>query len=530
MSASRLREIAKIASIALLTTAASIGLASAETQLRVAMTAADIPATDGAPDQGYEGYRFVGYTMYDTLIEWDLTSSDKAATLTPGLATEWKVDPANNKRWLFTLRQGVTYHDGCPFNADSAVWNFNRVLDEKAPQFSARHKAFLGFNLSEVGSVEKVDDYTIAINTKSVDSLLPYAVAEYFMISDCALTKDGNDYAKFAEHPVGSGPYIFSSMVPHQRLELVANKAYWNTARIPKHDKLVLIPMPEASTRAAALLSGQVDFIEAPSPDTIAQLQGAGMQIVKVPYPHNWDYQLREDAGPFKDLRVRQAANYAMNRQDMVDMLQGVATPAWERLIETQPWYGNPFKYEYDPDKAKALLTEAGCMPCKIRVAISTSGSGQMQPLPMNELVKEQLEAVGFQVELVTMDWNALIGVFLGGPEKSGVDAMNVSLAPIDPAQGILNFSLSKYWMPAGVNWMSYKNPDVDKWGDEALAEFDEAKRDALLTKINEQTVLDAVELFIVHDLNPRAMSPKVKGFVQAQSWFQDLTPIVVEP
>ena len=71
---------------------------------------------------------------------------------------------------------------------------------------------------------------------------------------------------------------------------------------------------------------------------------------------------------------------------------------------------------------------------------------------------------------------------------------------------------------------------DADKWGDEALAEFDEAKRDALLTKINEQTVLDAVELFIVHDLNPRAMSPKVKGFVQAQSWFQDLTPIVVEP
>jgi len=148
----------------------------------------------------------------------------------------------------------------------------------------------------------------------------------------------------------------------------------------------------------------------------------------------------------------------------------------------------------------------------------------------MNELVKEQLEAAGFQVEFETMDWNALLGVFLGGPEKSGVDAMNVSLAPIDPAQGILNFSLSKYIMPNGVNWMGYKNADVDKWGDEAIATFDEAKRDELLTKINEQVVKDAVELFIVHDLNPRALSPKLKGFVQAQSWFQDLTPIVVEP
>src|SRR4051794_35594970 len=206
MSASRLREIAKVASIALLTTAASIGLASAETQLRVAMTAADIPATDGAPDQGYEGYRFVGYTLYDSLIEWDLSSSDKAADLTPGLATKWEVDPQNNKRWILTLRQGVAYHDGCPFNADSAVWNFNRIFDEKAPQFSARHKAALGFNMAEVASVDKVDDYTIAINTKSVDSLLPYSVAEFFMISNCALEKDGYDYAKFAENPVGSGP------------------------------------------------------------------------------------------------------------------------------------------------------------------------------------------------------------------------------------------------------------------------------------------------------------------------------------
>jgi peptide/nickel transport system substrate-binding protein len=504
--------------------------ARAETVLRVAMTAADIPATDGAPDQGYEGYRFVGYTMYDTLIGWDLNNSDKAAALVPGLATEWKVDPNDAKRWLFTLRQGVTYTDGCPFNADSAVWNFNRVLDDKSPQFSARHKAFLGFNLAEIAGVEKVDEYTMALITKGPNSLAPYSVAEYFMISDCAVTKLGNDYAKFAENPVGSGPYKFSSMVPHQRLELVANPDYWNKDRIPKHDRLVLIPMPEASTRAAALLSGQVDFIEAPSPDTIAQLEGAGMQIIKVPYPHNWNYQLRNDEGPFSDLRVRQAANYAMNRQEMVDMLQGVATPAWERLIETQPWYGNPIKYEYDPEKAKALLTEAGCLPCKIRVAISTSGSGQMQPLPMNELVKEQLQAVGFEVELVPIDWNALIGVFLGGPEKSGFDAINVSLAPIDPAQGILNLSLSKYWLPNGVNWMKYKNEDVDKWGEEALATFDEAKRDELLTKINEQVVADAVELFIVHDLNPRALSPKVKGFVQAQSWFQDLTPIVVEP
>ncbi len=78
------------------------------------------------------------------------------------------------------------------------------------------------------------------------------------------------------QHPSGTGPYKFDSVVPHERLELVKNDKYWNPERIPKHDRLVLLPMPEAATRAAALLSGQVDFVEAPSPDTIPRLKGAG--------------------------------------------------------------------------------------------------------------------------------------------------------------------------------------------------------------------------------------------------------------
>jgi peptide/nickel transport system substrate-binding protein len=530
MKCSGIRRAGQMAAVAMAALGAVAGHASAESVLKVAMTAADIPDYTGAPDQGYEGYRFAGYTIYDPLATWDLSSSTKSADIAPGLATSWAIDPANDKRWIYKLRQGVKYHDGCPWNADSALWNFKRTMDPKAPQYNARQVGQMGTYVVNIASVDKIDDYTIAINTKEPSSLFPYEMAMYYMISNCGVEKAGNDYAAYAKHPAGTGPYMFDKVVPHERLELVKNPNYWNPARIPKHDRLVLFPMPEASTRAAALLSGQVNFVEAPSPDTIPKLKSAGMQIVTVPYPHNWDYMLRMDKPPFNDIRVREAANYAMNRQDMVDMLQGVAVAATQTLIPTQAWYGKPVVYNYDPDKAKALLKEAGCMPCSIKVGISTSGSGQMQPLPMNELVKEQLEAVGFKVDLAPMDWNALIGVFLAGADKYDFNAINFSMAPIDPVQGILKKWMTNYAPPSCCNWGFFDDPKMDKLGHEALAEFDTAKRNAILTQMNELAVADSSELYIVHDLNPRALSPKLSGFVQAQSWFQDLTPIVVAP
>src|ERR1700687_1168522 len=95
----------------------------AGTVLRIGMTAADIPRTLGQPDQGFEGNRFTGLTMYDALTMWDLSSADKASVLIPGLATEWAVDDADKKKWTFKLRPGVTFHDGSPFNADGVVWD-----------------------------------------------------------------------------------------------------------------------------------------------------------------------------------------------------------------------------------------------------------------------------------------------------------------------------------------------------------------------------------------------------------------------
>src|ERR1700724_4385083 len=111
--------------------------AGAETTLRIGMTAADIPRTLGQPDQGVEGNRFPGLTMYDALTMWDLSSADKPSVVIPGLATAWAVDDADKKKWTFKLRPGVTFHDGSPFNADAVVWYVEQVLNKDALQFDA---------------------------------------------------------------------------------------------------------------------------------------------------------------------------------------------------------------------------------------------------------------------------------------------------------------------------------------------------------------------------------------------------------
>src|SRR5712664_4267902 len=116
---------------------AAMSVASAETVVRIGMTVADIPKTVGQPDQGFEGNRFTGNTMYEGLTTWDLSSADKPSVVIPGLAAEWAVAPDDNKKWIFKLRRGVKFHDGSDFDADAVVWNVEKVLKQDAVHFDA---------------------------------------------------------------------------------------------------------------------------------------------------------------------------------------------------------------------------------------------------------------------------------------------------------------------------------------------------------------------------------------------------------
>ena len=243
--------------------------------------------------------------------------------------------------------------------------------------------------------------------------------------------KVGKSWDAFAKTPSGTGPWKLTAFVPHEKAELVPFKEYWDKARVPKLDKMVLIPLPEPNARVAALRSGQVDWIEAPSPDAVPSLKAAGFQIVTNAYPHNWTWHLsRAPGSPWNDIRVRKAANLAIDREGMKELLAGLMIPAEGFFPPGHQWFGHPtFKVKYDPAEAKKLLAEAGYGPNKplvVKTLISASGSGQMSPLPMNEFIQQNLAEVGIKVEFDVVDWNQMINIWRAGaldPASKGAQA-----------------------------------------------------------------------------------------------------------
>jgi peptide/nickel transport system substrate-binding protein len=510
--------------------------AAAETVVRYGISLADIPLTAGQPDNGAGGYQFTGHTIYDPLIAWEANISNRPGKLIPGLATEWKVDPKDQKVWRFTLRKGVKFHDGSDFTAAAVVWNLDKVLDDKSPQFDAKQAAQVKSRIPSIATYKKIDDYTVEITTKDVDALFPYQLPWFLISSPAQWEKVGKDWAKFASTPSGTGPFKLDRLVPRERADLVKNANYWDKTRIPKVDRIVLVPIPDALTRANALLNGQVDLIETPPPDVLPQLQSSGFRIVQNVTPHVWPYHFSTYPGsPWTDIRVRKAANLAIDRDAVVKLMNGLALPAKGQLDKSSPWFGKPtFDIKYDLPQARALMAQAGyskANPLKAKVVIAQGGTGQMLSLPMNEFIQQSLAEIGIQVEFEVVELEVLYRHWRAGAKGElnagkGITAINLAYVTADPFYALTRFEYSKLQAPVGVNWGGYVNPKVDEAIEKIKTTFNPKDQDALLAFIHQQMVDDAIMLWVVHDTNPHALSPKIKQFVQAQHWFQDLTTI----
>jgi peptide/nickel transport system substrate-binding protein len=176
-------------------------------------------------------------------------------------------------------------------------------------------------------------------------------------------------------------------------------------------------------------------------------------------------------------------------------------------------------------------LAEAGYTKdkrLKMKIAISTSGSGQMYPLIMNEFIQQQ---VGVDLDFRVMDWNALLNLMRKGaksPEGSPFSAINVSWNTMDPHNAFMRFVDSKQIPPNGSNWGYVDDPEFDRLANEARNTSDPAALDKVLARINTRMVDQAVFVWFVHDVWPNAISAKVKGYVHPKSWYVDFSPVTV--
>jgi peptide/nickel transport system substrate-binding protein len=261
------------------------------------------------------------------------------------------------------------------------------------------------------------------------------------------------------------------------------------------------------------------------------------MKIVDNITPHVWNYHLSVLPGsPWTDIRLRKALNLAIDRDAVVGLMNGLAKPAKGQVDPSSPWFGKPtFDIKYDLAEAKKLVQEAGYSkekPLKATFIIAQGGTGQMLSLPMNEFLQQSFKEIGIEIEFKVVELETLYTHWRKGAAdemNAGITANNIAYVTSDPLYAIVRFFASDQIAPVGVNWGGYKNPKVDALINEAKETFDTAKQDELIAQAHSLIVDDAVLVWVVHDTNPHALSPKVKKFVQAQHWFQDLTQIGLE-
>jgi len=249
--------------------------------------------------------------IYDGLVR----NAPGSLTIEPALASRWDISP-DGRRYTFHLREGVTFQDGTPFNAGAVKFTFERMLNKQHPYYHTGPFP-LSFFFSSIDTITTPDAQTVVFTLKQpfAPLLSNLATPAGLIVSPAAVKKYDKDVGR---HPVGTGAFRFDEWQANQRVVLTANKDYWDGA--PKLEAVVFRPITDGNTRTAEMLSGGIDAMVEVPPDTVNTFAGnPQFQLHQAVGPHVWFLLLNTREKPFNDKRVRQAVNYAVNKQALVD-------------------------------------------------------------------------------------------------------------------------------------------------------------------------------------------------------------------
>jgi peptide/nickel transport system substrate-binding protein len=515
-----LSHVRRIAAATAITLAAALpfaaGSATAQTPPGVLVVAqiAEPKSLDPQAVTAVNDFRIL-MNVYDGLVRY------KSGTLEvePALATEWTISD-DGKTYTFTLRDDVTFHDGSPFNAEAVKFNFERMLDEDHP-FHDTGPFPLSFFFSAVDSVDAPDEKTVVFHLK--DPYAPFlsnlAYPTGLIVSPAAVKEFGKD---FGRHPSGTGPFKFAEWESNSKVVVEVNPDYWKGA--PDLKAVVFRPITDANTRVAEMLSGGIDVMVEVPPDNLATFSNdAAFKVYEQAGPHLWFLILNAKEGPMADKRVRQAVNYAIDKKALVEnVLQGTAEVAAGPTPPAFAWAYNEAlqPYPHDPEKAKALLKEAGHENADLTFYVTEGGSGMLDPVAMGAAIQADLAEVGLNAKIETYEWNTFLGKVNPGLEGKA-DMAEMAWMTNDPdTLPYLALRTGAFPDEGGFNSGYYSNPDVDKLLEEARRETDQAKRAVLYKKMQEIVRDDAPWAFIANWKQNAVTSDRVEDFALQPSFF----------
>lgn len=447
--------------------------------------------------------------IYDGLVRY------KSGTLEvePALAESWEISE-DGTVYTFQLRQDVRFHDGSPFNAEAVKFNFDRMLDENHP-FHDTGPFPLSFFFSAIEATQVVNTHTVRFQLSEpyAPFLSNLAYPTGLIVSPATVREYGQDYGR---HPSGTGPFAFRLWESNRQVAVERNQGYWDGS--PALRGIIFRPITDANARLSEMLSGGIDVMVEVPPDNVALFeQDPSFALHEQAGPHLWFLILNLREPPFDDVRMRRAINHAIDKETLVnDVLQGTATVATGPLPAAFAWaYNDALEpYPYDPDRARALIAEAGYGDgIEVTFLVTEGGSGMLDPISMGTAIQADLAEVGITANIETYEWNTFLGIVNPGLEGKGAMA-EMAWMTNDP-DTLPFLALRTDAMPdqGGFNSGYYSNPAVDRLLEAARRSTDQAERAALYREMQEIVYADAPWAFIANWRQNAVTAANVEGF-----------------
>jgi peptide/nickel transport system substrate-binding protein len=440
--------------------------------------------------------------------------------------------------YTFHLREGVRFHDGTACDAYAVKYNLDRMWCKDAPQFYDVAADYNQLALQAVDAVDALDAHTVRITlSEPFPEFLRCMTQEdapgsVVFLSPQALERYGTDAA--GDRAAGTGPFRFAerfSTSSGSGVRVVRNDDYWGGA--PPLDAIEFIPLPNADDRAQALLDGEVDLAYGPDPARLDELREQGFVVCQGAVPYVWYFIFNTRDPRLADPRVRKAIAFAFDRQRLSDSFGGATKVASGILPPASPSYDPTFpeQYPYDPERAAALLAEAGLADGFVfPVVTASAGSGQLEPVRICEHLREDLAAVGISVEIIPRDdWVSYCEEWrLGIPSGVGASEMSWGMSCDAWIEQVLH---SRYASPKGFNAGYYSRPEVDRLLDLARTELVDQRRTELY-RIAHRLIMDDLPLLPVVTLDAGAVvhSPRVKNFRFPRQNWHDFKRVALVP